>query len=332
VLGPLGHLGGLIASATRRGAHRRRDLATAAQLAWSDPLPAGLRLTWLGTAGYRLECEGTTLLVDPYVTRLPLGRFLRRQVTRPDPDAIARWIDRADAILIGHTHFDHALDAPAIAAATGCAVYGSRSLAHLMALTGQAARAPATAKPEPPYRDTTRAASAARVVIVEPYRTYAIGPFEVQFVPSRHSRLGLGLTVPMGGELTCEHLDELTPQAYRCGQVWGIHIAVNGVRIYHQGSADLVDDAIRPEHRGVDYFLCGIAGRRFTPRYVERVLARLEPRAVVPSHYDNFFRPLDAPLDFALDANLTGFADEVRAVSADFAIETLSPGGAAPGS
>jgi L-ascorbate metabolism protein UlaG (beta-lactamase superfamily) len=300
----------LLAYAARSGARRQSDHATAAQLAWSHPLPPGLRLTWLGTAGYRLEYEGYALLVDPYVTRLPLGRFLRRRVTRPDPAAIARWAGRADAILIGHTHFDHALDAPAIAAASGCPVYGSRSLAHLMALTGQ---------PE-------------RAVEIEPYRTYELGPFAVQFVPSLHSKLGLGLTVPMGGELTCEHLDELTPQAYRCGQVWGIHIAAPGARFYHQGSADLIDDAIRPEHRGVDYFLCGIAGRGFTPRYVERVLSRLEPRVVVPSHYDDFFRPLDAPLAFSLNVNLTGFADEVHAVSADFALETLSPGAAAPGS
>ena len=49
--------------------------------------------------------------------------------------------------------------------------------------------------------------------------------------------------VPFDGELSCDHLHGLTPGAYRCGQVWGIRIEVAGTSFYHQGSANLVDDA-----------------------------------------------------------------------------------------
>jgi L-ascorbate metabolism protein UlaG (beta-lactamase superfamily) len=191
---------------------------------------------------------------------------------------------------------------PALAARAGCKVYGSASLAHLMKLHGRAHLA----------------------VPAEPHRPYEIGPFTVAFAPSRHSRLAAGLWTPSDGELTCEHTDELTPLAYRCGQVWGIHVAVAGVTFYHQGSCDLVDDEIRD--RGVDYLLAGIAGRRFTPRYWERLLARLEPRVVVPHHFDDFFRPLDAPLAYSLNVNLAAFPDEIARVSRDFEIRTLAPG------
>src|SRR5438132_1671604 len=80
-------------------------------------------------------------------------------------------------------------------------------------------------------------------VEVTPQRPYELGPFTVTFVPSLHSKLLLGLAVPFDGELTCEHLDALSPAAYRCGQVWGIHIEVAGMSFYHQGSANLIDDA-----------------------------------------------------------------------------------------
>ena len=100
-----------------------------------------------------------------------------------------------------------------------------------------------------------------------------------------------------------------------------LHIEVAGVSFYHQGSADLVDDAIRA--RNVDYFLCGIAGRRFTKNYLPRILGKLNPRVIVPTHYDNFFQPLEEPLDFSMNVNLTSFADEVRAVSADFNVQAL---------
>jgi L-ascorbate metabolism protein UlaG (beta-lactamase superfamily) len=75
-------------------------------------LPDGLELEWLGVASYRLSFEGTTVLVDPYVSRAPL---LLRRPALPDAHLIDRHVRKADAILIGHTHWDHAVDAPAIA-------------------------------------------------------------------------------------------------------------------------------------------------------------------------------------------------------------------------
>jgi L-ascorbate metabolism protein UlaG (beta-lactamase superfamily) len=265
-------------------------------------LPPGLELTWIGTAGFRLAYQGTVVWIDPYVTRLSLRDLLGRRVVPASAGAIATWIDRADAVLVGHTHFDHALDVPAIAQRFGCKVYGSTSLAHLMKLHGLAEQA----------------------VVVAPHRDHEVGPFRFHFVPSQHSKLQLGLAVPYAGELTCDHVDELTPQRYRCGQVWGIHIEVAGTRIYHQGSADLIEDEIRD--RGVDLFLCGIAGRRFTPRYVERIVRALAPARIVPAHYDDFFRPLDAPLRFSLNVDLTGFADEVHRASRDLPVATLEVG------
>lgn len=302
MLGPLGHVGSLVAYlATARRRHAS-DQSCARQLAWSGSLPPGLELTWLGTAGFRLAYQGTVVWIDPYVTRLSLRDLVARRVVPPSEATIAAWIDRADAVLVGHTHFDHALDVPAIAQRFGARVYGSSSLAQLMKIHGLAGQA----------------------VVVAPHRDYEVGPFRFRFTPSRHSKLQLGLAVPYAGELTCEHVDELTPQRYRCGQVWGICVEVAGMRIYHQGSADLIEDEIRD--RGVDLFLCGIAGRRFTPRYVERIVRALAPARIIPTHYDDFFRPLDAPLRFSLNVDLTGFADEVHRASRDVPVATLEVG------
>jgi L-ascorbate metabolism protein UlaG (beta-lactamase superfamily) len=265
-------------------------------------LPRGLSLTWFGTAGFRLAYEGTVIWIDPYVTRLRLGELVRRRVIPPSEDAVATWIDRADAVLVGHTHFDHALDVPAISRRFGCPVYGSASLEHLMGLHGLAER----------------------TVVIEPHRDYEMGPFRFHFVPSVHSRLQLGLGIPYSGELTCEHLDELTPQQYKCGQVFGVFIEVAGFTLYHQGSADLLENEIKD--RGVDLFLCGASGRRFTPRYIERIVKALDPKLIIPTHYDDFFRPLGGTTKFSFNVNLTGFADEVRAASASIPLHTLEVG------
>jgi L-ascorbate metabolism protein UlaG (beta-lactamase superfamily) len=105
--------------------------------AWLSP-PAHrppIRVTWLGTAGFAIEHAGTVVLLDPYVSRPSLWRCLRAPLVS-DADAVARYAPRADAIVAGHTHFDHVLDVPAIARATGAVVYGSRSCAALCRAEG----------------------------------------------------------------------------------------------------------------------------------------------------------------------------------------------------
>ena len=251
-------------------------------------LPTGLELEWLGVAGYRLSYEGTTVLVDPYVSRVPIRAVLLRRPTLPDAALLDRYVARADAVLIGHTHWDHAVDAPAIARRDGATVYGSHSLARLMALHGLPS------------------------VVVEPHRRYEIGPFVVSFTPSRHSKLLFGRKVPFDGPLTCEDLHGLSPGAYKCGDVFGIRIEVAGTSFYHQGSADLRDDE---RFEPVDVFLAGVTGRQVTPYYWRRILPRLDPRVVVPTHYDNFFAPLDRPLTLVRRVDLSGLPEEIAAVS-----------------
>jgi L-ascorbate metabolism protein UlaG (beta-lactamase superfamily) len=303
------HAAGLVESVATRRSRLSEDAAALGELeTYALGLPEGLELEWLGVSGYRITYEGMTLYVDPFVSRVPLSYLLMRRAALPDPRQIERFFpedERVVGVLVGHTHWDHAVDAPALARRYGCKAYGSGSLGALMRLHGLGDQ----------------------VVEVEPYRTYELGPFEVAFVPSAHSKLLLGLAVPYAGELTCEQLEGLSPSAYRCGQVWGIHIAVAGVTLYHQGSADLIDDAVR--HRGVDFFLAGIAGRSFTERYWERILPRLDPVTVIPTHYDNFFVPLADEIELMGNARIANLEGEVGAVSRDARVRALPrlPGG-----
>jgi L-ascorbate metabolism protein UlaG (beta-lactamase superfamily) len=263
-------------------------------------LPAGLEVEWLGVSGYRLTYEGVSIFIDPYVSRAPLWRLLLGRPALSDPATVDRYIGAPGpvaGVLVGHTHFDHAIDAPALARRFGCAAYGSESLARLMRLHGLGS------------------------VVVERGRPYELGPFVVRFVPSRHAKLILGRRVPFDGELTCDHLHGLSPAAYKCGQVWGIRIEVAGIALYHQGSANLVDDALARDP--VDVFLAGIAGRGYTPHYWRRILPKLDPRVVVPAHYDDFFRPLDRGLRVARGMKVDEVPEEIGAVSASAAVAAL---------
>ncbi|HLM08627.1 MAG TPA: MBL fold metallo-hydrolase [Thermoleophilaceae bacterium] len=265
-------------------------------------LPAGLEIVWLGVSGYRLTYEGVSLFIDPYVSRAPLRSFLMRRTTLPDLAVVERYASAPGpvaGVLVGHTHFDHAVDAPALARRYGAKAYGSESLVRLMRLHGLGELA----------------------VEVTAHEPYELGPFVVRFVPSRHSKLLFGRKVPMEGPLTCEQLDGLAPSAYKCGAVYGIRVEVAGTALYHQGSANLDDGELRGGP--VDVFLAGIAGRSVTPHYWERILPKLDPRVVVPTHYDNFFSPLGTRMDFVRRVDLADVPTEVRRVSPDTQVAAL---------
>lgn len=299
----LGHLAAAARSIPGRDEASRASTQAAGELEADPPeLPAGLEIRWLGVSGFLLSYQGQDLYLDPYLSRTSLTDLVRRRTALPDEATLDRYLpvgNQVAGVLVGHTHFDHAIDAPAVARRGGCKAYGSESLRTLMSLHGLADRA----------------------VVVEPRQRYELGPFTVSFTPSRHSRLLLGLAVPYDGQISCEHLDGLCPGAYRCGQVWGIRIEVAGISIYHQGSADLLDDEI--SGGPVDVFLAGVAGRNFTERYWDRILPKLDPAVVVPTHYDDLFTPLSGERKQIGGVRVDQVPDEVGAISRDAKIAAL---------
>jgi L-ascorbate metabolism protein UlaG (beta-lactamase superfamily) len=266
-------------------------------------LPKGLSLTWLGTAGYAFSYQDHTLLIDPYVSRASLADVLLRRRLGSDRQLLEQYVPRASAVLVGHTHFDHAVDVPAIARRDNCKAYGSSSLACLMRVHGLADRA----------------------VTVAHGQRYDIGPFEVTFVDSLHAKLALGLAVPNDGEISCEHVGALTANQYRCGAVYSMHIRVAGTSFYHQGSAGLIEERIPAGCRRADYLLMGIAGRRFTPHYTERTIRALDPGVIIPTHHDDFFQPLAKAMSFSFNVRFDRFVDEAARVSRSLTLRTLAP-------
>ena len=103
-----------------------------------------MTLKYLGTAGWEISDGRTTLLVDPYLPRLHMTspnddvlpgdtrqRFTQADAAESDTATIDKHIQRADFILVTHTHPDHALDVPDIARKTGATVIGTESARNL---------------------------------------------------------------------------------------------------------------------------------------------------------------------------------------------------------
>jgi len=96
-------------------------------------------ITWLSVTNVYLRVGPLGILTDGYVTRIPqsafVGEYLQhsRAAYRPDSAAVARMLTLlggpgvVQALLNGHSHFDHAFDAAVWAKLTRAEVYGPRS-------------------------------------------------------------------------------------------------------------------------------------------------------------------------------------------------------------
>jgi L-ascorbate metabolism protein UlaG (beta-lactamase superfamily) len=82
-----------------------------------------ITLEWLGCATFRLVIDDLVVFLDAYVDRLP---------TAPPVGLAAREVERADYILVGHSHFDHLAGAEVIAARTGARIIASNESCRVL--------------------------------------------------------------------------------------------------------------------------------------------------------------------------------------------------------
>jgi L-ascorbate metabolism protein UlaG (beta-lactamase superfamily) len=226
---------------------------------------------WTGAAGLEFVYNEAVFLMDPYLSRLAKTEIFFTPLI-PRTDAIMRYLGglagELKAIMIGHTHFDHALDVPEIARATSAQVIGSLSLDRLLEAHGMKGR-------------VTICHGGERISLAE--------DAAVTMLPSRHGKVFFG-RIPYPGEITPPLKTPLKARDYRHGQVFSMLLELGGIRFLHIGSADCIDAALDGKHCEV-LFLC-LAGWRSTPNFLARVLSRVQPQVIVPFHYDDFSLPL----------------------------------------
>lgn len=244
-------------------------------------------LTYHGVAGFTLAARQTTLVLDPFVTRPGL---FATALTRLQPNSrlISEVFPVADAVLVGHSHHDHILDAPELCHQTGAQFFGS-----------------------PDSANVARAAGLSEAQITETIggEMFSVKAAQIQAIPSRHGRVYFNHT-PLPGRIT--QPPQWPPRVWELkhGAVlnWMVHIG--GLTMVHIDTAEVIDEHLDGKSADV-VCLCAI-GRKYRPGLVESVVSRLKPKWIVPCHWDWFFSPYDGPHRFLPGVNLSGFVSEIE--------------------
>ncbi|MCL7458558.1 MBL fold metallo-hydrolase [Micromonospora echinofusca] len=249
-------------------------------------VPAGRRrgpvsFRWWGTSAWRIDIGDRTVLVDPFLSRIDTGLFKGAfdQATelKVRADVVDSLVDRAETVLVTHTHWDHYMDTPHIVGRTGARVIGTLTAYHL----GLAYGLPS-----------------GRLSPVRGGEVLDFGAYTVEVVSSLHSRNASysmafpGVRVsPPPKPATIADLPEGDTLAY-------LLRVSDGPAVFFMGASDFAERNLTG--LAPDVAMVALPSSTATADYAERLLDALDrPKVVVPVHFDNFETELRNPVPVA---------------------------------
>jgi hypothetical protein len=104
-----------------------------------------LYVQFTGAGGIYMATQHVALMADPFFSNPGLGDLVSLSNLKPDKAAIDQWLpptDNVAGIIVGHGHYDHLMDVPAILPRLPAAakVFASETVNHMLAASIPAAR------------------------------------------------------------------------------------------------------------------------------------------------------------------------------------------------
>ncbi|WP_370045161.1 MBL fold metallo-hydrolase [Lysinibacillus sp. RC79] len=250
-----------------------------------------IKVTFLGTSSLLFDDGNTQLMIDGFISRLPLLKMLPFSTVKTDADAVNKAFkkigidnNKLRGLFIAHTHYDHALDLAYIAKQTGTHVYGSESAINIGLGNG---------------------INMKQMSVYEVNKAMQFGNFTVTVIQSKHSP-----TFDEGEKIKEPLKQPAKALDYHEDSSYDFLITHNNKTFYVKPSANYIEGALDDIHADVLFLGIGVLGAQdqdFQNMYYEQTVRKVQPKLIIPIHWDNFNKPLTD----ALEA-LPKFADNTK--------------------
>ena len=261
-----------------------------------------VNLKYLGTAGWKINDDKVTVLIDPYISRVKLGAghpddtrktVLRSDYYESDSNLIDSLIDRVDFILVHHSHFDHLADVPYIAKKTGAKVIGTETTINILKA----------------YDIPNQ-----QLYPVKGGEDYQFENFSVRVIPSIHSALNDKHYID-SREYKNPPKAPLKVSEFIEGGSLMFLARFDSHKILTMGSMNFVERelyGIKP-----DILLAGVNQSQLgLYNYNQRLInVTNKPKYIIPTHWDNFRLPYSFSQESSIDLKLVPFKKDVEILS-----------------
>ncbi|NQU37743.1 MAG: MBL fold metallo-hydrolase [Actinobacteria bacterium] len=280
--------GAALATAGAEFAVMRRPKMSSDAGDYAIPCPVGedadgeLRAVFLGVSTIALTDGETTIMTDGFFSRPPmtqvLGRRIRSNSARIDAALRVSGVVDVAALFVAHSHYDHALDSPAVAWRTGAKMVGSESTMNIGRGWGLAEDKMCLPNLDEPMR---------------------FGNFRVQVILSEHSP-----HPKFTGFITDPVVAPARVGAYKMAECYSFHIthaSESGKvrRLVIHPSAGFIPGMFDDFGADVIFLGAGPLGKQseqFRADYWQATVGTLGSQRVYPIHWDDFTHPLGREL------------------------------------
>jgi len=252
-------------------------------VAGSDDIPAGaVTVRFTGTSTLLFSDGETDWMVDGWFTRPGPFALLFGKIA-PDLGAIERGLAANEvrelaAVFVMHSHYDHAMDAPEVARRTGAALLGSESTANIGRGWGL---------PE------------SQIQVVADRAPFQLGRFVITPVVSRHFEFAdpeLRSRLLDDPRITRPLVPPVSPYDYKLGEAYVLHVSHPKGSWLIVGSAGYQEGAL--EGLAADTVFLGVGGlgsqtADYREAFWRETVGRVNPRRVIPIHYDSLTAPAE---------------------------------------
>ena len=246
-----------------------------------------LKVTFFGTTTLLFDDGEDQILFDAHFTRPSIKYFITGKPVSTNCalcDEIIKHheINRLKAIFVSHAHHDHAMDAPYVANKCGAKIYGTNSVKNI-AIGGKVKES--------------------NIEVYEDGSCYTIGKYKIKVIKALHSK-PTKFFDNVGEEITEPLAQPATFWDYKEGGSYDFYIEHEGQKILLHPSFNYIEGQL--DGIEADVVFLGVAGianadKETVEKFFDENVIKTKANLIIPVHWDNFFSPLDKPIQEIAD-------------------------------